>query len=254
MATIGELSDFGVTDLTTIICQRQRTGRLVIKSGGFDVALYFEAGKLVRVTSSDIALRIGRMLVRQSLLDTPRLLEALQLQAESGTDAPLGEVLLKKGWITEIDLRRCLEEQSIEVLSRAMSAGPGVFTFDADLTIGRAAEVPPLEPMGLLRLAEERTAALAVLQERMPSHLTPLFLNIPPAQVGKAQRSLDPPEGMVLSILRAGPFTYPELAAHSALDELSLSAAVLTLLEQDYITTASGHVTGKRRPTAVGAR
>ena len=246
MATIGELSDFSVADLTTIISQRKRTGRLVIKSGGYEVAMYFEAGKLVRVTSSDIALRIGRMLVRQNLLDTPRLLEALHLQAESGSDTPLGEVLLNKGWITDTDLRHCLEEQSIEVLSRAMSTGPGVFTFDADLTIGRAAEVPPLEPLALLKMAEERTAALAILQDRLPSHLTPIFLNIALTDLGNAQLSLEPSEGTVLSILRAGPRTYPELAAQSALDELSLGAAVLTLLELGYITTASGYASGQR--------
>jgi hypothetical protein len=247
VATIGELSDFGVADLTTIISQRKRTGRLVIKSGGDDVAMYFEAGKLVRVTSSDIALRIGRMLVRQNLLDTPRLLEALHLQAESGRDTPLGEVLLKKGWITETDLCHCLEEQSIEVLSRAMSAGPGVFTFDAELKIAGAGEVPPLEPLMLLKLAEERTAALATLQERLPSHLTPIFLNIPLADVADAQLSLEPAEATVLSILRSGPRAYPELAAQSALDELSLGAAVLALLEAGYITTVSGHATGNRR-------
>jgi hypothetical protein len=252
VATIGELSDFSVADLTTVISQRKRTGRLIIKLGGSDVAMYFEAGQLVRVTSSDIALRIGRMLVRQNLLDTPRLLEALHLQAESGADTPIGEVLLKKGWITEADLRRCLEEQSIEVLSRAMSSGPGLFTFDAGLTIGRAAEIPPLEPMALLKFAEERSAALAVLQERLPSHLTPLFLNVPVSELAEILLSLDPPEAIVLGILRSGPRTCPELAVQSALDELSLGAAVLTLLECQHITTASSYMTGNR--PLVGAR
>jgi hypothetical protein len=246
VATIGELSDFSLADLTMVISQRKRTGRLVIKAGGNDVAMYFEAGQLVRITSSDIALRLGRMLVRQNLLDTPRLLEALHMQVESGADTPIGEVLLKKGWITESDLRRCLEEQSIEVLSKAMSSGPGMFTFDAGVTIGRAAEVPPLEPMQLLKIAEERTAAIAVLQERLPSHLTPIFMNVPPSALGEIQMSVDPAEAIVLGILRSGPRTYPELGAQSALDELSLGAAVLTLLELEYVTTASSYTAGSR--------
>lgn len=246
MTTIGELSDFSVADLMTIISQRKRTGRLVIKTGGNEVGMYFEAGQLVRVTSGDIALRIGRMLVRQNLLDTPRLLEALHLQAESGSDTPIGEVLLRKGWITEADLHHCLEEQSIEVLSRAMSAGPGVFTFDAHLKINRAAEIPPMEPIALLKIAVERSAALALLQERLPSHLTPIFLNVPAASVGDLQLSLEPAEAIVVGTLRAGPRTYPELAAQTALDELSLGAAILTLLESECIATVSEYTPGGR--------
>ena len=239
MATIGELSDFSVADLMTVLCQRKRAGRLTIKSGGTDVALYFDAGQLVRVTSEDIALRIGRMLVRQNLLDTPRLLEALHLQAEAGADSPLGAVLLRKGWITETDLQQCLEEQTIEVLSRAMCSGPGLFTFDASQTVERASDAGPMDPMILLKLAVERTGALAVLQKRLPNHLTPIFLNVPLAMIGELQLSLDPPEATVLNLLRSGPRTYPELLAQSALDELSLGAAVLTLIENEHITTVA---------------
>jgi hypothetical protein len=243
---VGELSDFSVADLMTVISQRKRSGRLVIKTGGNEVALFFEEGRLVRVTSTDIALRIGRMLVRQNLLDTPRLLEALHIQAESGQDTPIGEVLLKKGWITEADLHRCLEEQSIEVLSRAISSGPGLFTFDSELKVNRGAELPPMEPIALLKLAVERTAAMAILQERLPSHLTPIFLNVAQAAVGDLQLSLEPAESIVIGILRSGPRTFPELAAQSALDELSLGAAVLTLIENEYVTTANHYLPGSR--------
>jgi hypothetical protein len=238
VATIGELSDFNVSDLMMVISQRRRTGRLMIKSGGTEVALYFDQGELVRVGSSDIAFRIGRMLVRQGLLDTPRLLEALQLQAEAGGDVPIGEVLLGQGWITEDDLNRSLEEQTIEVLSRAMSTGPGVFSFDADLSVKRASDLTPMEPVALLRIAVERTEALAVLKEQLPDHLTPLFLNIPVPSLPDLQRALDPPESLVLGILRNGPRTYPELLAMSALDELTLGAAVLAVLRDGYVTTA----------------
>ncbi|HQY29714.1 MAG TPA: DUF4388 domain-containing protein, partial [Thermomicrobiales bacterium] len=165
MATIGELSDFSVADLMTVLSQRKRTGRLCLKSGGSDVAMFFENGQLVRVSSGDIALRIGRMLVRQGLLETSKLLEALHMQAESKDAKPLGEVLLERGWITEADLQRCLEEQSIEILSRAMSAGPGIFTFDGGMVLDSSSDLAPLEPLLLLQIAEERKAALAVIQD-----------------------------------------------------------------------------------------
>lgn len=239
MATIGELTDFSVADLMTVLSQRARTGRLVIKAAGNEVAMFFDNGQLVRVTSGDIALRIGRMLVRQGLLDTPRLLEALHLQALAGESTPLGEVLLKKGWITESDLHRCLEEQSIEILSKAMSSGPGLFTFDADLTVDYSRDITPLEPMALLKIAEERTAALVMIQDRLPDHLTPIFLDVPVGTLGELQLMVGPAEAIVLSVLRTGPKTYPELSVQSALDELTLAVAVITLLEEGTISTTA---------------
>lgn len=252
MATIGELSDFSVSDLMMIISQRQRTGRLVVKSGGEQVTLYFEGGQLVRVNSGDIALRIGRMLVRQGLLDTPRLLEALHLQSEAGADVPIGEVLLGNGWITEADLSRCLEEQSIEVLCRAMTSGPGVFTFDPDLQVKRSGDITPLDPVALIKIAVERTAALAVLHERLPDHLTPIYLSVPQTAVPDLLRTLDPPEAAIIGVLKSGPRTYPELAIMAALDEMSLGASVLTLLENEIITTSLPQVTGHRPMATAG--
>jgi hypothetical protein len=239
MSTIGELSDFSVADLMTVLSQRKRTGRLILKSGGNEVAMYFEAGQLVRVSSGDIALRIGRMLVRQGLLETSKLLEALHLQAESRNTKPLGEVLLERGWITESDLQRCLEEQSIEILSRAMGSGPGLFTFDGGMTLDSSSDIAPLEPMALLQIAEERTAALALIQDRLPNHLTPIFLSVPVSELAELQLSVGPSEVIVLSLLRTGPKTYPELAAQSALDELTLGVAIITLTEMGAIMTSA---------------
>ncbi|HEX3303275.1 MAG TPA: DUF4388 domain-containing protein [Thermomicrobiales bacterium] len=253
MATIGELTDFSVADLMTVISQRRRTGRLMIKTGGNEAGLFFEDGLLVRVASGDIALRIGRMLIRQNLIDTPRLLEALHMQAESGEDTPIGEVLLRKGWITQADLHRCLEEQSIEVLTRAMSSHAGVFTFDAGVRVSRSGDFPPMEPIGLLKIAVERTSAISVLKERLPSTVTPFFLNVSPAMVVDLQLTLEPAEGIALGILRNGPLTFPELANMTALDELTLGAAILTLLENEYIATAS-QLLPSPRPQTPAAR
>jgi hypothetical protein len=254
MATIGELSDFSVADLMTVLSQRKRTGRLILKSGGNEVAMFFDDGQLVRVSSGDIALRIGRMLVRQGLLETSKLLEALHLQAETGNNKPLGEVLLERGWITESDLQRCLEEQSIEVLSRAMSSGPGLFTFDGGMMLDSSSDLAPLEPLALLKIAEERTAALATIQDQLPNHLTPIFLSVSGPELAEIQLSVGPSEVIVLSLLRTGPKTYPELAAQSALDELTLGVAVITLMEMGVIQTSQQlHASGRSLPLAAAS-
>lgn len=250
MSTIGELNDFGVADLVDLLSRRGRTGRLAVKAGGQEVHLYFELGRLVMIGSTDITLRLGRMLVRQGLLDTPRLLEALHEQSESGKEKPLGTILLERGWITEQDLARCVEEQSVEAMARAVTDQQGMFVFEADVRRPAHVEVVPLDAGVLLRAAQERTASLRMLKEQLPAPGTPLFLKPNAGDVSSIVEELGPPETMVASVLRTGAKSYAELSFHLALDELTLGVAVLTLLERGLVTSgANGAVSNGRIPT-----
>lgn len=241
MSTIGELSDFGVADLIDVLTRRGRTGRLAVKVAGQEVLLYFQQGRLVLVSSTDITLRLGRMLIRQGLLDTPRLLDALHAQAESEAGKrSLGAIMTERGWITESDLTRCVEEQSIEALARVITDPPGVFVFDPGVPPPPHVESVPLDPELLLRAAKERTESLRMLRDQLPDPSTPLF--IAPAVAARLDvlDDLAPPEAMVISVLKTGGKTYAELAVYIALDELSLGVAVLALIERAIVTAGFG--------------
>lgn len=249
MATIGELNDFGVVDLIDLLTRRRRSGRLAVKVAGQEVSLFFDRGELRHVTSNDITLRLGRMLVRQGIIDTPQLLEALHLQAESGAEAgskrPLGAILIDRGWITHADLDRCLEDQSIEVLSRAMTEENGMFVFDVGVAPARPPETRPLDALALLQYAQERGEALAKLREQLPAPSAPLFLAAGAFADPSLADSLSAPEAMVVNVLRGGPKSYGELTTHLALDELSLGVAVITLLAGGTIVTAGPRAASK---------
>jgi hypothetical protein len=249
VSTIGELSDIGVADLIDILTKRERTGRLSVKSGGQEVHLYFEGGRLVLISSTDITLRLGRMLIRQGLLDTPRLLEALHAQSESGNRKALGGILLERGWITQSDLARCIEEQSIEALARAVMDLPGLFVFDAGITRPAHIESSTLDPTTLLAAARERVNALILLRNQLPGDGVPIFLNPQTTGAKRATDELGPPEAMVVSVLRTGAKTYPELSFHLALDELTLGVAVLALLERGALLVGSDSVVSNSRIT-----
>lgn len=238
MATIGELNDFGVVDLIDLLTRRKRSGRLAVKVAGQEVFLFFERGALCHVTSTDITLRLGRMLVRQSMIDTPQLLEALHLQSESTPKRPLGAVLIERGWITESDLARCLEDQSIEVLSRAMTDENGMFVFDGGLVHTQPPDAKPLNALALLEYAQERSEALAKLREQLPAPGAPLFIAPGAFNDPSLADRVSTSESMVINVLRGGPKSFAELATHLALDELSLGVAVITLIVGGTIVTA----------------
>lgn len=253
VSTIGELSDIGVGDLIDIMTRRNRTGRLAVKVGGHEVHLYFENGTLSLVSSTDITLRIGRMLIRQGLLDTPRLLEALHAQAETGNRQPLGAILLARGWITEPDLARCIEEQSIELLAKTVGDQVGMFVFEADVARPSHVQAAALDPDVLLTAAKERTDALRLLREQLPSPGTPLFLGIALNQLTELVEEIGTPEALVVDALRTGAKSLSELSFHLALDELSLGVAVLTLIERGVIVTEASRAATVGRPNVRAA-
>jgi hypothetical protein len=239
VSTIGELSDINVADLIEIFTRRERTGRLVVKASGQEVHLYFEHGRIQLISSTDITIRLGRMLIRQGLLDTPRLLEALHAQSESGNKRPLGQILLDRGWVTQADLTRCVEEQSIEALARAISDGPGLFVFEAGVGRPSHVEPVPLDPSILLDAAQERTDALRLLRSQLPDAATPISLSTGSTEQAVSTDELGAPEAMIVGVLRSGAKTYGELGYHVALDELTLGVAVLTLVERKILTVGS---------------
>lgn len=243
MSTIGELSDIGVADLIDIFTRRGRTGRLAIKTGGQEVHLYFEDGKLALVSSSDVTLRLGRMLIRQGLLDPPRLLEALHAQAESDNKKSLGTILIERDWITEYDLNRCVEEQSIDALARAVTDEPGLFVFEAGIRPPAHVETSPLDPEMLLNAARERIEAMKLLRQQLPPGNVPLVLNRGTTELKQIVDELGPPEAMVVGVLKTGVKSREELSYHLALDEMTLGVAVLSLIERGVIGTGPSHGT-----------
>jgi hypothetical protein len=242
VSTIGELSDIGVADLMDILMRRTRTGRLTIKTGGQEVHLYFEEGRLALVSSTDITLRLGRTLIRQGLLDTPRLLEALHAQAESGNRKSLGAILIERDWVTEFDLARCIEEQSIDALARAVGDGPGLFVFEAGIKRPAHVEAASLDPEVLLEAAQERIQSLKLLRDQLPPDNVPLFLNRGTVELSRIADELGPSETMVVGVLKPGAKSLIELRIQLALDEMSLGVAVLSLLGRGLIVATPGTI------------
>jgi hypothetical protein len=232
VSTIGELTDISVPDLIEIFSRRKRTGRLTVRMVEHEVQLFFNNGRLICVTSSDLTLRLGRMLIRQGTLSSQHLLEALSVQAENSNQRPIGAILVEKGWITEEDLLKCVEEQSVEALARIISEGPGMFIYDAGQLSPGNVEPVPLTPEELLRKASDRARSLKDIRSRLPRQSAPL--SISSGGTG-AIASLATAEAMVVTALRSGPKSLADLTWQMALDERTLGEAVLNLCDRGII-------------------
>ena len=101
MSFMGELSDIGVADLLYLLALHQKTGRLSVVANGEEVSLAIDQGRMVHVNSSNMTLRLGKMLVRLEFLTSDRLRDALRRLEQMGGRRPLGSFLIEGGYITE---------------------------------------------------------------------------------------------------------------------------------------------------------
>ena len=226
---MGELADIGIADLLYLLALRRQTGKLTVSAHGDEVYLYLDEGQLIYVTSSNQSLRLGRMLLRLGLIDAVRLREALQEQEIAGRNHPLGSILINRGWATEDDLARCIEEQCIEVLARVISAETGVFIYAKGVTVSRRTEVVPLNAESILLEATRRTDELGTLRTLLPAPNAPLMVTY---QIDAAADGLSDNEILIAASLQSGASSLAELTDQLGMDEMSLWRTIISLRER----------------------
>src|SRR3954454_6922463 len=201
---MGELSDISVADLLYLLSLRRQSGKLSISANGDEVNLFLTKGQLALVTSSNLSLRLGRMLVRLGMLDNIQLREALQEQESAGRSRPLGEILIDRGWISGEELAYCVEEQCVEILARVIAADHGIFVYNRGGTLPLRSELNPLNADHIVLEATRRTDELQRLRELLPGPTTRLALT---PLIDELAETLSDTEIMIASALHSGAVT-----------------------------------------------
>jgi hypothetical protein len=240
MSFMGEISDIGVADLLYLLALRQQSGRLSVVANGDEVSLFFDQGRMVMVTSSNMALRLGRMLVRLEFLTNDRLKEALRQQERLGDGRPLGTILIDGGFITESQLHQCVEEQCIEVLARIIAAEAGIFVFHRDDRVSPKAEIVPLNSDRILVEATRRTDELADLRAKLPDDVAPLLLG--PSIDSDADKMSDA-EIAVASTIYERATNLRDLSERLPFDDATLWRTVLNMRERGWIVVGQRELT-----------
>jgi hypothetical protein len=238
---MGELSDIGVADLLYLLALRRQTGKLAISANGDEVSLYLDRGQLLLVTSSNMSLRLGRMLVRMNMLEPERLREALRLQEQGGRGRPLGSLLIQRGYITEAQLTACVEEQCVAILARVISAESGIFVYHQGATVSAQTEIVPLNADRIVLEATHRTDQLVSLRDRLPHANAPLMLT---TSIDNLADSLTDDEVFVAAALQSGTSSLAELTPKLGIDEVSLWRTIVGMRERGLLIAGEATETG----------
>jgi hypothetical protein len=229
---MGELSDIGVADLLYLLALRRQTGKLAVSANGDEVSLYLDRGQLIMVTSSNMSLRLGRMLVRLGYLTQDELREALHIQEQQGRGQPLGSILIQHGYITDTGLSQCVEEQCVEILARVIAAQHGIFVYHRGATVAPGTEIVPLNADRIVLEATRRTDELITLRNLLPGENAPLMLS---TSVDDVADTLTDAEVFVAASLQNGAASLLEIATRLAMEEGVLWRTVVSMRERGLI-------------------
>jgi hypothetical protein len=186
MGIYGDLIDFALTDMLSMIARRGKSGTLRLSTATDRITLTFDHGNVASVSSSEINQHIGRLLIRHGYVREEQVEQALVLQALSTPRRRLGEVLVDIGAVTHRQVTDAVAVQFKSSLFRLLIEPNGSFTFASagDTSTSTGTESPnPIDSVmrEALQLAEEWLAnhptrqTVTISDEEIdPSRLTDL--------------------------------------------------------------------------------
>lgn len=239
MSFMGELSDIGVADLLYLLALRRQTGKLSISTQGDEATLFLDRGQLSFVSSTNMGLRLGRMLIRLGFIDVDQLRTALKEQEATGRGRGLGTILIERGLITESELARCVEEQCVEIMARVIAAEHGMFIFQQCETLPKRNEYVPLNSDRIVLEATHRTDELMTLRSLLPDTEAPLMLS---PKIDEMTDSLSEAEVFVAASLQAGAASLSEIASSVVMEELTLWRTVIALRERGLLLIGANEI------------
>jgi hypothetical protein len=131
MGLEGSLIDFGLADILQLIYFQKKTGILKLSGRGDKVSLSFSEGNVVSAESRkrDEENRLGKVLVKKGLITDHDLRAALAEQKAMG--GRLGDILIAKGRVTVDDIKTTLISQVTETVIQLFSWKEGTYEFQA---------------------------------------------------------------------------------------------------------------------------
>ena len=160
MAFYGDLSDFPITDMLSMIASRGKSGTLRLNTPIDMITIVFDHGNVASVSSTEVNQHIGRLLIKHGYVTEEQIEQGLVLQALSTPRARIGEVLVDIGYVTQKQVAEMVAIQLKQSLFRMLIDSNGSFTFtpsDPPIIMNGSELRSPIESVVLdaLRLADE---------------------------------------------------------------------------------------------------
>jgi len=133
MAIHGTLTTMSVPDLLQFVASGRKAGTLKFARGKIIKQIYFENGLIVGSQTNDPKEYLGQVLIHYGKIDEKRLQLAMEAQRETG--GRLGEILVSKGLLSQLDVLEILRIRTLDIIYDLFLWGEAEFEFCDDETL-----------------------------------------------------------------------------------------------------------------------
>ena len=174
MLQAGNLKKIGLEKLLGSAEQEKRSGILFIRGHKGIGSVTLEKGLIIQAESPVMPRRIGRILVDTGVLMEKQLQQALKTQEEAGKKSPLGEILIRLGFVDASKLKEIIRLQILDSIHSMLNWREGVFRFeDQEVLATTDILLSPQEVMAQTPAYAQRSAQVQAMIEAEASLESP---------------------------------------------------------------------------------
>ncbi|MGE5620478.1 MAG: DUF4388 domain-containing protein [Sphingomonadaceae bacterium] len=227
MALSGDLKDFGLLQLLTLVQVTNKTGALALQRPGEAATLYFESGRLTKVRPPMAQPEgLATLLHKAGLIDRETY-EEIEAQAPPSEQA-LGLLLADQGKLSQEQLVEFIRERSLADLYSLLTWPEGSFRFDVGVAPPEEEILAPTDLGPVLEKGRSYLDEWQMLVSSIPSLDRPLRLLPEPRQATEEIR-LSLSEWRMVSTL-CGDTPLKEVASRLGLDEFEVRKLAYRLI------------------------
>lgn len=227
MALSGDLKDFGLLQLLTLVQVTRKTGALTLQRSGETATIYFENGQLTRVKPPQSRSEgLATALYRAGRIDREQY-ELISSQAPPSEQA-IGLLLVDQGTLSQEEVVKFVRERSLVDLYALLTWPDGTFRFDVNVSSPEEDIVAPTDLGPVLDRGRNYLDEWQLLISYIPDLERPLRL-LPEPRQQLEEVCLSPAEWRMVANL-AGNTPLKEIGQRLALDEFAVRQVAYRLI------------------------
>jgi hypothetical protein len=227
MALEGSLIDFGLADILQLIYFQKKSGILTLSSRRDRVQITFLEGNIIAADSRKRAEenRLGRILLKKGLISENDLRGVLE--EEKSTGAKVSDILINKGMVSREDIAATVALQVTDTVTQLFSWKEGTYEFQVQPTIQKAGIPLNLDTQHLLMEGLRILDEWSLIEGKVA-------LDMVFRKTGTEGQGLTPTEEAVLSYVD-GDNDISIIMDLTGIDDFEASKAVVSLIEKGLI-------------------
>ena len=231
MAIRGSLKEASLPDVIQLLAVGQKSGCLSIADRRNFGSIYFDQGKICYATVVNRRDRLGDILVKRGKITQDQLNEVLELQ-ERQRDRKLGELLVEQGVISRSDLEANMRLQIEESVYFLFTWGQGSFNFESDVRPESQDFLVSINPESLLLEGARRVDEWSLIEKKIPSF--DLVVSLDRERLGSSDVELTEEQQLLMPLID-GVRDIQQLVDESGLVEFDVGKALYGLMTAGFL-------------------